>query len=175
MSSPEEFLKSLIRDVPDFPRPGIMFKDITPLIQNGHGFRTAIDLMAAVYSDSEVDLVASPEARGFIFGPALAYHLGCGFSPIRKPGKLPHQTTSVSYELEYGQDAVEMHSDGILEGQRVLLVDDVLATGGTIEACTRLVESLSGTVVGCLFLIELTFLKGRSRLDGYRLEAILKA
>lgn len=167
-------LRAHIREIPDFPKPGIRFKDITPLIQHPLAFRASIDRMAAFVSDEEIDLVASPEARGFIFGPPLAAHLGAGFVPIRKPDKLPHDRTSVTYELEYGTDTVEMHSDAIRPGQRVLLVDDVLATGGTMAACAELVEKLGGTVVACVFLMELTFLEGRARLGSYTLHSVLE-
>ena len=168
-----EYLKSLIRDVRDFPRPGIVFKDITPLILDGDGFRIAVDMLAAAFADEEIDVIAAPEARGFIFGPPLAYHLGCGFIPIRKPGKLPHDRASITYQLEYGEDTVEIHRDAIKAGDRVLLVDDVLATGGTMQACSRLMESLNGKIVGCLFLMELAFLNGRERLTDHRVEAVL--
>ena len=160
-------LREHIREIPDFPKPGIRFKDITPLIQHPLAFRAAIDRMAAAVSGDEIDLVASPEARGFIFGPALAAHLGAGFIPIRKQDKLPHECTSVTYDLEYGTDTVEMHSDAVAQGQKVLLVDDVLATGGTMAACAELVEKLGGTVVACVFLMELKFLEGRARIARY--------
>ncbi len=167
-------LREHIREIADFPKPGIRFKDITPLIQHPLAFRAAIDRMAAAVSGDSIELVASPEARGFIFGPAIAAHLGAGFIPIRKPNKLPHDRTTVTYELEYGVDTVEMHSDAIRSGQRVLLVDDVLATGGTMAACAQLVEKLGGEVVGCLFLIELRFLEGRSRISRYPVHSILE-
>ncbi len=173
-------LRDYVREIADFPKPGIRFKDITPLIGNGPAFRATIDRMSALVSEAElasgqkIELIASPEARGFIFGPPLAAHLGVGFVPIRKPNKLPAARTSVSYALEYGTDTVEMHTDGVDPGQRVLLVDDVLATGGTMAACRELVEQLGGTVVGCLFLMELTFLEGRGRLDGTPIYTILE-
>jgi adenine phosphoribosyltransferase len=167
-------LRDHIREIPDYPQRGIQFKDITPLIGHPLAFRTSIDRMAAAVSAEKIDLVASPEARGFIFGPVLAAHLGAGFVPIRKQDKLPHHRTSVTYDLEYGTDTVEMHSDAIQPGQRVLLVDDVLATGGTISACAELVEKLQGKVVACVFLIELTFLDGRSRVSQYPIHSILE-
>ena len=166
-------LRALIRDVPDFPKRGISFKDITPLLLDGTAYRAAIHHMVEQVRDSGVGVVASPEARGFLFGPAVAHQLGCGFVPIRKPGKLPYDVTSVTYDLEYGQDTVAMHVDAINPGDRVLLVDDVLATGGTMAACAELVESKGGVISGCHFLMELTFLDGRARLKDYQVNALM--
>jgi len=164
----DEF-RRLIREIPDFPKPGIGFKDISPLLQNGPAFRGVVDLLALACEEHGLvpDILACPEARGFIFGAALAYRLGVGFVPIRKPGKLPHSTTSVEYALEYGTDRVEMHTDAIGPGQRVVLVDDLLATGGTVQACAELVEATGARVDACVFLVELTFLAGRKRLERY--------
>ncbi len=167
-------LREYMRDIPDFPKPGILFKDITPLLGNPTAFRSAIEQMSSLVSEQTFDMIASPEARGFIFGAPLASHIGKGFVPIRKPNKLPSTTTSVTYDLEYGSDTVEMHSDGVEAGQRVLLVDDVLATGGTMAACRELVEKSGGTVVGCLFLMELAFLAGRERLTGLPIFTVLE-
>jgi adenine phosphoribosyltransferase len=160
-------LTSLIRDVPDFPIEGILFKDITTLIKNKDAFREVIDWMTDQYADSNVDCVVAIEARGYIFGAPLAYKLGAGFVPIRKPGKLPAKVISESYELEYGTNILEIHEDGIEPGQRVLVVDDLLATGGSARATTNLVNRLGGTIVGVAFLVELGFLHGREQLQGY--------
>ena len=161
--------RQLIRDIPDFPKKGVVFKDITPLLKNGPCFREVVDRIAAMCTANglQADILACPEARGFIFGSALAYRLGMGFVPIRKPRKLPYRTAHVEYQLEYGCDSVEMHTDALVAGQRVLLVDDLLATGGTTAACAELVESVGGRVVGCVFLVELDFLKGRERILKY--------
>ena len=162
-------LKSYIREIPDFPKPGIRFKDIGPLLQSGEAFRRAIDELATICEKEDLrpQVCACPEARGFIFGAALAYRLGIGFVPIRKPGKLPSRTAHVEYALEYGTDRVEVHIDAIEKGQRVLLVDDLLATGGTLGACADLVRASGATVAGVLFVIELTLLDGRKRLSDY--------
>lgn len=159
-------LRDLIADVPGFPKPEIVFKDITPLLHSPSGLSLAVDSIASQYAERSVEVVAAVEARGFIFGAAVACRMGVGFVPIRKPGKLPRETVSATYELEYGTDTVEMHSDAVESGTRVLLVDDLLATGGTIEACCRLVEEVGGEVVACSFVVELDFLKGRDRLKG---------
>jgi len=159
-------LRKLIRDVPGFPKPGIVFKDITTLTKNPEGFREAVDALTKRYRGDRIDVVVGIESRGFIFGAPVALELGVGFVPARKPGKLPAETVRAEYELEYGTDAIEMHRDAIEPGQRVLIVDDLLATGGTAEAAAKLVEELGGTVVGMAFLIDLTFLKGRERLAG---------
>ena len=168
-----EPLKALIRTVPDFPKPGILFYDITTLLKDKTGFAQLIDAFAAHYIGKEVDLVLGIEARGFIFAPALAYRLNAGFVPVRKPKKLPAETAKVSYDLEYGQDSLEIHLDAIQPGQRVILVDDLLATGGTMAATVQLVEKLGGTVAGIAFAIELDFLKGRTKLDNYDVYSLL--
>ncbi len=170
----DQHLKDLIRSVPDFPKKGIVFRDITTLLENPAGLTEAVDLLARQYSGRRIDKVASVEARGFILGGALAYRLGVGFVPIRKPGKLPAARTREEYTLEYGTDAVEIHSDAIAPGDRVLIHDDLLATGGTIAAAAKLVERLGGTVAGLAFLIELTFLKGRDKLRGYDIFSIVR-
>lgn len=157
-------LKSLIREVPDFPKPGINFKDITTLLQNGPAFGQAIDTMARHFQDRRPELIVGAESRGFLLGAPLAYEMGCGFVLVRKPGKLPAAVERVTYDLEYGQDTLEIHRDAIIPGQRVLIVDDLLATGGTISATVELVRKLGGNIVGCAFLIELDFLNGRERL-----------
>ncbi len=158
-----EALKALVRTVPDFPKPGILFYDITTLLKDKTGFAKLIDALAAHYLERKVDLVLGIEARGFIFGPALAYRLNAGFVPVRKPGKLPAAVARVSYDLEYGSDAVEIHVDAIQPGQRVVLVDDLLATGGTMQATVKLAKQLGGEIVGLAFAVELDFLKGRDR------------
>ena len=162
-----------IRDVPDFPKPGILFKDITPLLLDAGAFRRAVELMAAPFRDTEVTRVVSIESRGFLLGAPIALALEAGLVPIRKPGKLPSERGRVEYALEYGTDALEMHSDAVGARDRVLVVDDVLATGGTAEAAAKLVRAHGAAVVGFTFLIELDFLKGRARLAGERLEALL--
>ncbi|MEE9293522.1 MAG: adenine phosphoribosyltransferase [Phycisphaerae bacterium] len=158
-------LRQLIRDIPDFPKPGVLFKDITPLLRDAVGLSLAIEFLTQPYVDQKIDVVSGPESRGFIFASAVAKNLSAGFVPIRKPGRLPYKVTQKEYQLEYGTDKVEMHVDAIGKGDRVLLVDDLLATGGTIQACSELVRSLGGTVVGAAFLIELDVLRGRERLD----------
>jgi adenine phosphoribosyltransferase len=156
-------LKALVRTVPDFPKPGILFYDITTLLKDRTGFAQLIDALAAHYIERKIDLVLGIEARGFIFGPALAYRLNAGFVPVRKPRKLPAPVARVTYDLEYGSDSLEIHLDAIQSGQRVLLVDDLLATGGTMEATLKLVKQLGGDVAGLAFAIELDFLRGRDR------------
>ena len=168
-----EPLKGLIRTVPDFPKPGILFYDITTLLKDPVGFAQLIDTLAQYYIDKEIDLVLGIEARGFIFGPALAYRLNAGFVPVRKPKKLPGPTVRVTYDLEYGSDALEIHADAIEPGQRVVLVDDLLATGGTMEATIKLVQQLGGTIAGLGFAIELDFLKGRDRFTDYDVFSLL--
>lgn len=160
-------LKSKIRDIPNFPKEGIIFKDITPLLQDGEAFRSAVDAIAERFESEGIDLVVGAESRGFIFGAALAYKMGVGFVPARKPGKLPHKTHRAEYALEYGIDSLEMHQDAVAHGERVLIVDDLLATGGTARAKCNLVEMLGGKVVGVAFVIELGFLNGREKLQGY--------
>lgn len=176
MSSTSESirLEDWIRDIPDFPQKGILFKDITPLLQNGPAFHAAMDRLAAHYAGSGIEVVVGIESRGFIFGSVLAYLLNCGFVPVRKFGKLPSQTVSVEYALEYGTNVVEIHTDAIYPGQRVLIVDDLLATGGTVSAAMELVEKLGGYIVGIAFLVELTFLKGREHLKGHDVFALIK-
>ena len=166
-------LASRIRDIPDFPSPGIVFKDITPLVADPTAFRQAIDELSAWAGPRTPDVILGAEARGFIFGGALAYALGCGFVPARKPGKLPWQTVEATYALEYGNDTLQVHADSIAAGQRVVVLDDVLATGGTAKAKVDLVEKLGGTVVGALFVIELAFLDGRSKLTGHDVHALI--
>ena len=169
-----EPLKEMIRAVPDFPKPGILFYDITTLLKDKAGFAQLIDAFAQYYIDKKVDLVLGIEARGFIFGPALAYRLNAGFVPVRKPKKLPAEIASISYDLEYGSDTLEVHKDAIFEGCRVLIVDDLLATGGTARAVTQLVEGLGGKVAGLGFVVELTFLNGRGKLNGYDVFSLLQ-
>ncbi|MBI4891334.1 MAG: adenine phosphoribosyltransferase [Acidobacteria bacterium] len=166
-------LKSLIREVPDFPKPGINFYDITTLLKDPAGWRATIDALKARYAGTPIDVVVGVEARGFFFAPAMAYALGAGFVPVRKPGKLPAETVTVEYALEYGTDRLQMHKDGIQPGQRVLIIDDVLATGGTAAAVAQLVEQLGGTVLGLGFLVELDFLNGRSKLAGREIFSLL--
>ncbi|HVN05906.1 MAG TPA: adenine phosphoribosyltransferase [Bryobacteraceae bacterium] len=167
-------LKSLIREVPDFPKPGILFYDITTLLKDRAGLRGVIDALCDHYRDAHVDMVLGIEARGFIFAPALAYALGAGFVPVRKPKKLPAETLKVNYALEYGTDGLEMHKDAVVAGSRVLIVDDLLATGGTAAAVAKLAEQAGGNVVGLGFAIELTFLHGRSKLPGYDVFSLLQ-
>jgi len=157
-------LRRAIRDIPDFPKPGIVFKDITPLLGNGRLFRRTIDILADRYRSQKIDTVLGIESRGFIIGAALAYELSAGFCIVRKPGKLPYETYKASYELEYGTDSLEIHIDAIPHNARVVIVDDLIATGGTAAATAELVNKLGGTVVECAFVIELSFLKGRERL-----------
>jgi adenine phosphoribosyltransferase len=168
-----DHLKALIREVPDFPKPGINFYDITTLLKDPHGLREVIDGLHRQYGSQRIDTVVGIEARGFIFAPALAYAMKAGFVPIRKPNKLPADTESMSYGLEYGTDTIEIHRDAVLPGQRVLIVDDVLATGGTAGAAAKLVEKLGGEVAGLGFVIELDFLKGRDKLVGHKVDALL--
>jgi adenine phosphoribosyltransferase len=167
-------LRSKIRDVPDFPKEGIVFKDVMPLIADAEYFRETIRQLAEWARPREPDLILGAEARGFIFGAALAYELGAGFVAARKPGKLPWETVSATYALEYGTDSLEMHRDAVEPGSKVIVLDDVLATGGTARAKVELVEGLGGTVVGVLFLIELTFLHGRERLEGHDVHSLIQ-
>jgi adenine phosphoribosyltransferase len=168
-----EHLKQLIREVPDFPKEGINFYDITTLLKDADGLRQTIDALAEEYKGEQIDTVIGVESRGFIFAAPLAYHLGAGFVPVRKPRKLPAECVSVSYDLEYGTDTLEMHKDAVGEGHKVLIVDDLLATGGTAKAVVDLVESLGGKIVGLLFLVELDFLNGRSKFNGYDVRSLL--
>ena len=176
MSSTSESLRleNWVRDVPDFPQKGVLFKDITPLLQDGAAFRAAVERLAAHYAGAGIQAVAGVESRGFIFGAPLAYLLNCGFVPVRKFGKLPSKTVTVEYALEYGTNVVEMHTDAIKPGQRVLIVDDLLATGGTVSAAMELVEKLGGHIAGIAFLVELTFLKGREHFKGHDVFALIK-
>ena len=166
-------LQTLVRDIPNFPKEGIIFKDITPLLRDPRSFGKVVDEIAGKFSRKKVDLVACVEARGFILGGAIAYRLGAGLVPVRKKGKLPYRTKRITYALEYGKDTLEIHEDAIHEGERVLIVDDLLATGGTAKAVVELVRSLGGRVVGVVFLIELSFLKGRERLKGVSVSSLL--
>jgi|SRR5689334_16054105 len=169
-----EDLKKLIRQVPDWPKKGILFYDITTLLKDKDGFHKLIDAFAAQYANAKLDLVLGIEARGFIFGPALAYRLGAGFVPVRKPKKLPAETVRITYDLEYGTDSLEVHRDAIKPGQRVLIVDDLLATGGTAGACVRLASDLGAEIAGLGVVVELTFLNGRKKLDGVDVFSMLK-
>ena len=166
-------LKKMIRTVPDFPKPGIMFYDITTLLKNPYGLRTTIDRLVECIDDPNIDTVIGIEARGFIFAPALAYRLKAGFVPVRKPRKLPAATESISYDLEYGTDTLEIHKDAIQRGQRVIIVDDLLATGGTCQATVQLAESLGGNIAGLAFVVELDFLNGRDRFKDYDVFSLL--
>jgi adenine phosphoribosyltransferase len=168
-----DHLKKLIREVPDFPKPGTLFYDITTLLKDPTGLSELTDAMVARYADNPPDIVLGIEARGFIFAPMLATRLGTGFIPVRKPGKLPAEKSRINYDLEYGQDTVEIHTDAIIEGQRVLVVDDLLATGGTARATCDLVENLGGKIHGLSFVVELTFLPGREKLNGYDIHSVL--
>jgi adenine phosphoribosyltransferase len=167
-------LKKLIREVPDFPKPGINFYDITTLLKHPAGLRKTVDALAAEFAGAQIDTVVGIEARGFIFAPALAYHLGAGFVPVRKPRKLPAERASISYDLEYGQDTLEIHQDAIGNGHRVIIADDLLATGGTARAVVDLVESLGGKIEGLVFVVELEFLAGRKKLEGYDVRSLIK-
>ena len=167
-------LKPLIREIPDFPKKGILFRDITPLLANPSGIALAVEMLANPFRGKNIDLVVGAESRGFIFGTAVACCLSAGFVLVRKPGKLPHKKISMTYDLEYGTDTLEMHEDSILKDQRVLIVDDLLATGGTMKACSDLVERVGGKVVGLAVLIELAGLKGREKLNGQAVHSVLK-
>lgn len=167
-------LESKIRNIQDFPKPGIGFKDITTLLKDGEAFKEAVDRIVENLKDKDIDYVVGPEARGFLLGAPVAYALGVGFVPIRKPGKLPAEVVSFEYDLEYGTDKIEMHKDSIEEGKKVAIIDDLLATGGTVEAATKLIESLGGEIASIQFLIELEFLNGRDKLKGYDIESIIK-
>ena|SRR5271157_4364694 len=167
-------LKRLIREIPDHPKPGILFYDLTTLLQDPAGFRSVVDQLCAHYIGQAVDVVVGVEARGFIFAPALAYRLGAGFVPVRKPKKLPWKTASVSYQLEYGTDTLEIHQDAVKPGQKVLISDDLLATGGTAAAAAALVRQLGGQVVGAAFALELSFLNGRAKLPGIEVFSLIK-
>jgi adenine phosphoribosyltransferase len=168
-----DHLKKMIREVPDFPKKGILFYDITTLLKDKVGFATLIDALSEHYLNEKIDTVLAIEARGFIFGPALAYRLNAGFVPIRKPGKLPAETVRLTYDLEYGQDTLEIHKDAIKPGQRVIIVDDLLATGGTANACARLAKSLGADIAGMGFVVELDFLGGREKFNGTEVFSLL--
>jgi adenine phosphoribosyltransferase len=167
------WLKGRIRDVPDFPSPGIVFRDLTPLLGDAEALRLTVDALADAFAGRKVDKVVGIEARGFILAAPVAYRVGAGFVPVRKPGKLPWRTESQEYALEYGFDGLEVHADAVLAGDDVLIVDDVIATGGTAEATVRLVERLGGTVAGLAFAVELTFLAGREKLEGYDIVSLV--
>lgn len=169
-----ELVMRLIRDVQDFPKPGILFKDITPMLANAEAFRASIALLKVLVSDLKPDVVVAIESRGFFFGAPLAIELGAGFVPVRKPGKLPYEKLSASYDLEYGKDTLEMHIDAIQPGARVLILDDVIATGGTAAAAIQLVEQGGGMVVGAAFFVELTFLDGKCKLAPHQVRSVLK-
>ena len=169
-----EDLKQKIREIPDFPKEGILFYDVTTLLKDPDGLRQSIDLMAARYAGSEIDKVVGIESRGFILAPAIATLLGAGFVPVRKPGKLPAKTLEVAYDLEYGQDRIEVHEDAIEAGERVLIVDDLMATGGTAAAAVELVRRLEGNLIGAAFLVELEFLQGRTKVPGVEIFSLLK-
>jgi len=167
-------IKEMVRDIPDFPKPGIVFKDITPLLAKPDRFYQAIDMIAEQYKGKSIDQVVCVEARGFILGSLLAYKLGAGIVPVRKPGKLPHQTIQTTYALEYGTDTLEIHADAITPGNRILIVDDLLATGGTMAAAVDLIKKLKGDIVGIAFLIELKFLKGHEKLEGQNVFSLIQ-
>ena len=166
-------LAAMVRDVPDFQKPGILFKDITPLLQDAEAFRQAIDRMAEAWAGKKIDVVLGIEARGFLFASALAYKLNAGLVIVRKPGKLPYKTKSVTYALEYGTDSLQIHDDALRAGQRVLIVDDVLATGGTVKAVTELVRQFNADIAGIAFLSELAFLRGREKLAAFELSTLI--
>lgn len=167
-------IEEYVRSIPDFPEEGIIFRDVTSVLQDGEGLHLAIDLMQEKISDIDFDVVVGPESRGFIFGVPIAYNLHKPFVPVRKKGKLPCETIEREYDLEYGSAIIEMHKDSIKPGQKVVIVDDLIATGGTIEAITKLIEELGGEVAGIVFLMELEGLKGRDKLEGYRVESVIK-
>ena len=166
--------KDKIRNVPDYPKPGVLFKDVTTLLKDGEAFKRVIDTMVFSFQDKQIDSVVSMESRGFMLGAPLAYRLGCGFIPARKKGRLPGKTVTMEYETEYSKDSIEIHLDAIQQGQKVLIVDDLLATGGTAKAVAEIVEKLGGQIVGFAFLIELPFLKGREKLSNYNIFSMMK-
>jgi adenine phosphoribosyltransferase len=167
-------LRSYLRDIPDFPKPGILFKDITPMLADPRAFGAAVDGLASAVAGREVEVVGAAEARGFLFAAPLALKLGVGFVPIRKPGKLPYSTVAMEYQLEYGTDRLEMHSDALQPGRRVLLIDDVLATGGTMRACCDLVRQAGAEVLACAFVVELAFLHGREKLAPFEVVSLIQ-
>lgn len=168
-----KLIEEYVRSIPDFPEPGIIFRDVTSVLQDADGLKLSIDLILEKLKDVDFDVVVGPESRGFIFGVPVAYHLHKPFVPIRKKGKLPCETASVRYELEYGTAEIEIHKDAIKEGQRVVIIDDLIATGGTNEAMIKLIEGLGGKVVKCVFLMELAGLEGRKRLSGYDIDSVI--
>lgn len=170
----QQKLKEFIRDIPDFPKKGILFKDITPLLKDKDAFRLAVDLLAKMFEGQGIEHVVGIESRGFIFGASVAYRLNAGFVPIRKKGKLPYLTESIPYQLEYGEDILEVHQDCVRKGAKVVIVDDLLATGGTAGAVVKLIEKVGGVVSGVAFVIELTFLNGRSKIQGYPIRTLLQ-
>ncbi|MFH0762963.1 MAG: adenine phosphoribosyltransferase [Candidatus Omnitrophota bacterium] len=172
--SPQVELKDYIRDIPDFPKKGIIFKDITTLLQDNSAFSEAINELSDKFKDKKIDAVVAVDARGFIFGGAVAYKLGVGFVPVRKKGKLPYKANSVTYDLEYGTDTLEMHEDAVKPGQKVLIIDDLLATGGTVSAAAELIKKSGAEIVGIGFLIELAFLKGIEKLKSYPVYSLIK-
>jgi adenine phosphoribosyltransferase len=174
MKDPISHLKKLMRDIPDFPKPGILFRDITPLLADPSGLALSVELLANPFRGKRIDLVVGAESRGFIFGTAVAMCLSAGFALVRKPGKLPFTKVSMSYDLEYGSDTLEMHSDAVVKGQRVLIVDDVLATGGTMKACCDLVNQLHGEIAGIAVLTELTDLQGAKKVAPYKVHSVLQ-
>ncbi|UCF71448.1 MAG: adenine phosphoribosyltransferase [candidate division WOR-3 bacterium] len=167
-------LKKYIRDIPDFPQKGVMFRDITTLLKEPAPFRYTIDAIVERYKGQEIDKLVSVEARGYIFGGVIAYKLNCGFVPVRKPGKLPAETVAMKYKLEYGENTVEIHKDAITPGERILVFDDVLATGGTVHATCKLIEKLGGKVIGCIFISDLTYLQGREKLKDYEVFSLVQ-
>lgn len=168
------YLSNFIRDIPDFPKPGILFKDITPLLADPQAYQTSIDMMIEPFVNEKINKVVGIEARGFLFAPMIASRLKAGIIPVRKPGKLPFETKSYTYDLEYGTDTIEIHTDAITAGDTVLIVDDLLATGGTVNAACRLVEQMGGKIVGLSFLIELALLNGREKINRYKIHSLLK-
>jgi adenine phosphoribosyltransferase len=174
MQDPVGHLKKLIRDIPDFPKPGVLFRDITPLLADPQGLALSIELLANPFRGKGIDVVVGAESRGFIFGTAVACAISAGFQVVRKPRKLPHKVVSMTYDLEYGTDTLEMHADAIHPGQRVLIVDDVLATGGTMKACVDLVKQLGGQVAGIAVMIELGFLKGREKIRPHEVHSVVR-
>ncbi len=173
MKDPVDHLKALIRDIPDFPKPGVLFRDITPLLADPQGLAMSIELLANPFRGRGIDIVVGAESRGFIFGTAVACAISAGFQLVRKPKKLPWKTVARTYALEYGTDTLEMHADAVTPGQKVLIVDDVLATGGTMKACCELVEQLGGQIVGLAVLTELTFLKGREKVAPHQVHSVI--
>jgi adenine phosphoribosyltransferase len=174
LTATSRHLEELIRDVPDFPKPGVLFKDITPILRDPQGLREAIEAMSAPFSSGQIDVVVGLESRGFVFGAPIACNLGLGFAPVRKHGKLPADKIHIEYDLEYGSAIFEIHRDAIAPGQRVLLVDDLLATGGTMRAAIDLVEQLGGEIAGLSFLVELGFLNGREKLRGHNIHSVIR-